>query len=450
MTAKNQLTKGRAIASFRESRWSQSEQDAEDHQPERAVLFHVIVAQESERRANDSLRELVRLTQTAGGRPVAQLRQKKREPDAAYFAGAGKVDEIRALCDRERADLVIFDNALTAAQLRNLEERLELRVIDRTELILQIFAQRARTKEAQLQVELAQLRNLMPRLREVGHSLSRTGAGIGTRGPGETRLEADRRRARARVKFLTSQLAAISRHRNLERQRRRALPLVSLVGYTNTGKSTLLNALTGAGVYVDDKLFATLDPTIRQVHLPDQKKILLTDTVGFIRNLPHRLVAAFSATLEEIRHADLLLHLVDITDSFGRDHIRLVEQTLDELGADRVPRLVIFNKVDKVEKTRLLQIKKDYPEALLISAQTGAGLAGLLDAVSEFFERDRQSYTIGLPPEDGENLAWLHAHGDVVDAKYEEDETFLTVRMSEPDVRRFGKRCDRRLVPLDS
>jgi len=297
----------------------------------------------------ESLEELKRLADTAGAVVVGQITQKRERPNQRYYIGSGKLEELKQLIAELKANLIIFDVEIFASQQRNLELELGIKVIDRTELILDIFAQHANTREGTLQVELAQANFLMTRLVGQGDSLSRLGGGIGTRGPGETKLEYDRRKTRKKISDLKKEIEKLSQERAIRREKRKKshLPLVSLVGYTNAGKSTLLNALTKADVFTQDKLFATLDPTVRRFYLPSNKTILISDTVGFIQKLPHQLVAAFHATLEEVSFADLLIHVVDCSHQYFNDQIKAVEEVLDELKAADKPIITVYNKIDK-------------------------------------------------------------------------------------------------------
>jgi GTP-binding protein HflX len=326
---------------------------------ERAILVGLLRRGRPDVDPERALDELAALAEAAGAEVVGRVVQERPAPDPATFLGAGKVDALAGLCAALEADLVLVDNELTPAQLRNLEQRLQVKVVDRTQLILDIFARRARTREGQLQVELAQLRYLLPRLVGRGQALSRLGGGIGTRGPGETKLETDRRRIRRRIATLVRALEEVRRRRSrLRRRRARAeAPVVSLVGYTNAGKTTLFNTLTGEAARVSDALFVTLDPLIRRMRLDDGGTVLLTDTVGFIERLPYSLVAAFRATLEEIVDADLLLHVVDAASPERARHVRTVEEVLAEIGGTAVPRLLVFNKCDLLDAEALARLQ---------------------------------------------------------------------------------------------
>ena len=322
-----------------------------------------------------SLDELAGLAAAAGAVVVLRVLQKNSRPDPATFLGSGKVTTVAAACAEAHADVVIFDNELSPAQLRNLETALDGKVLDRTQLILDIFARRARTREGKLQVELAQLRYVMPRLAGSGMALSRLGGGIGTRGPGETKLETDRRRIRHRISMLSEEIEGVRRRRSQLRERRHkaAVPTVALVGYTNAGKTTLFNMLTGDAAVASDALFVTLDPLVRKVKLPDRRELLVSDTVGFIERLPHTLVAAFRATLEEVAAADLLLHVIDASSPERDRHIAAVQSVLADVGAERVPIVEVFNKCDQLGAAERARIQAVHPGALCVSALEGEG-----------------------------------------------------------------------------
>jgi GTP-binding protein HflX len=356
---------------------------------ERAVLAGVQL-NENEADFQEIWEELGLLAESAGALVVGELVQKREHYDPAYLLGSGKLEELDSICYEKDADVIIFANDIKPIQERNLVLRLQRRVVDRQALILDIFAQRARTKEGKIQVELAQLNYLLPRLVGFGVMLSRLGGGIGTRGPGETKLETDRRHIRRRITTLKKELEKIRKHRELLRRSRqdRGFTLAALVGYTNAGKSTLLNSLTKAGVLVQDKLFATLDPTTKRLPLANGKEILLTDTVGFIKNLPHTLVAAFHATLEEVQEADLLLHVIDLSHPKVEEQIEEVNEVLAELACDNKPTLMVFNKIDKSFDVNIIKkLKSEYPDAIFISALKKEGLKELLAALDGVRER---------------------------------------------------------------
>ncbi len=342
--------------------------------------------------AEESLEELAQLAVSAGAESAFRVLQERSVPDPRTLIGRGKAEDIRELCE-EGVDLVIFDEDLTGSQQRNLEATLQRKVIDRTGLILDIFAQRARSREGKLQVELAQLKYLLPRLTGHGADLSRLGGGIGTRGPGETQLEVDRRRIRRRVIKIEEELEKVQRHRALLRRRRQkqALPTAALVGYTNAGKSSLLNALTHAKLPVADKFFVTLDPTLRKVILPGGRPVLLSDTVGFIKKLPHQLVAAFKATLEEVRASDLLLHVIDIAHPQWQDQEQAVAAVLEELGMATKPLISLYNKVDKLPHPEAIAFLSRRPQSVVTSANTGAGLSELKTVIAEMLESLEES-----------------------------------------------------------
>lgn len=373
--------------------------------------------------------ELAALAATAGAEIAGEIAQIRPAPDAATLIGAGKVRELAELVQACGAELVLFDHDLTPTQQRNLERELGCRVIDRTQLILDIFAQRARTREGQLQVELAQLQYLLPRLTGRGVEMSRLGGGIGTRGPGETQLETDRRRILRRIRKIREELRHVRQHRAVQRRQRQSVPLATaaLVGYTNAGKSTLFNQLTGAEVTADARLFATLDPTIRGILLPSRRKVLLSDTVGFIRDLPPSLVEAFRATLEEVTEAAMLLHVVDAASERAAEEAEQVQRVLSELGCESLPQLLVLNKIDLLPEggsaeTLAGRIGEGRLRSVAISAKTGQGLGQLLEAIDAMLPLDevtRVQYR--LPSGDGWALHTLHEHGRVCSVRYQEE-----------------------------
>lgn len=335
--------------------------------------------------AERSMRELAALAETAGTLVLDAVIQRRDRPDPATYIGSGKAAELKRIVAQSGADTVICDGELTPGQLRNLEDVIKIRVVDRTWLILDIFAQHARSREGKAQVSLAQMQYMLPRIRGWGEALSRQGAGVLARGPGETKIETDRRRIRDQMAKLRKDLAAMSQTREIQRRSRRknAIPAIAIAGYTNAGKSSLLNQLTGAGVLVEDALFATLDPTVRKIKLPSGREVTVTDTVGFVRHLPHQLVEAFRSTLEEITDADLVLHMLDGSDESPVSQLNAVREVLAELGLTEVKELVVINKVDVADAQTITEMKLLVPDALFISAKTGTGLAQLLELIDE-------------------------------------------------------------------
>ncbi len=378
--------------------------------------------------AEESLAEFRELVRSAGGEVAAELMQRRARPDPATLVGAGKVEEIAGVAASTEADLVLFDHDLTPTQLRNLEAALPCRVLDRTQLILDIFARHARTREGQLQVELAQLEYMLPRLTGRGKAMSQLGGGIGTRGPGETKLETDRRRIQQRIDHLKGELEAVRRVRKQQRQRREAVPVptVALVGYTNAGKSTLFNCLTGAQVLQSSRMFATLDPKLRAIELPSKRKVLLSDTVGFIRNLPHTLVTSFRATLEEVEQAEVLLHVRDAASSYGEEQKAQVEKVLAELESLGKPRIEVLNKIDLLgaHERQGMETRGE----VMVSARTGEGMDALLKAIDGALHSDPViEAELRVPQQEGGVLAAIDAGMVVHSREYEGNVVRLTV-----------------------
>lgn len=408
---------------------------------ERAVLVHLDLASESQR---EDPREFEELVLSAGGDPAAFLMGSRTAPDPRTFVGRGKLEEIRSAVLAHEAEIVMFNHALSPSQERNLEKELQCRVLDRTGLILDIFAQRARTYEGKLQVELAQLQHMTTRLVRGWTHLERQKGGIGLRGPGETQLETDRRLLRVRIKSITARLDKVRKQREQgRRSRQRAeIPTISLVGYTNAGKSTLFNRVTDASVYVADKLFATLDPTLRRLDVDEIGPVILADTVGFISHLPHKLVEAFKATLEETLNADLLLHVIDCADPERDSNMYQVQDVLAEIGADEIPQLQVFNKLDLLEQPPRIDRNADgRAERVWLSAATGQGVDLLLQAIRELVADDMVAHAVSLDPSQGSLRAEFYSLGAVQAEHYSDDGiAHLQVRLPRADWNRLMKK----------
>jgi GTP-binding protein HflX len=388
--------------------------------------------------AQHSMAELAALAETAGSVVCDAAIQRRDRPDPATYVGSGKARELRDMVAAAGADTVICDGELTPGQLRQLEDVVKVKVVDRTALILDIFAQHATSREGKAQVELAQMTYMLPRLRGWGDSLSRQaggrvsgGAGIGTRGPGETKIETDRRRIRNRMAKLRQEISGMATARDTKRQERvrHAVPSVAIAGYTNAGKSSLLNRLTDAGVFVQDALFATLDPTVRQAQTPDGRTYTLTDTVGFVRHLPHQLVEAFRSTLEEVARADLILHVVDGSDTDPESQLVAVREVLGDIDASAVPEIVVVNKSDAADPLTLARLARREPSAIVVSARTGAGLPVLIDAVANALPRPQIPVTVLVPYDRGDLVSKLHQYGDLSAEEHTADGTRLTARV---------------------
>lgn len=410
---------------------------------EKAILVGLKLSKDkqaaSEYEAESSLDELGELARTAGLTVLDKVLQRRPSRDAAFYMGRGKIEQLSLMLQALGANTLVFDDELSGAQIRNIEGLTGAKVLDRTMLILDIFAQRARSREGKLQVELAQLKYRLPRLTGLGGQLSRLGGGIGTRGPGEKKLEVDRRHIRRRVSALDDELGNIARRRELSREsrRRNAIPVAALVGYTNSGKSTLLNRLCKTDVLAEDKLFATLDPTTRRLILPDGKEILLVDTVGFIRKLPHELVEAFKSTLEEAVSADLLLHVVDVSDKEAEEHIRVAENLLQSLGAAGKPVLMVLNKLDRAagsERRAVLQYNANTVE---VSALNGSGIETLLSAITAALIPDEEEVFMQIPYNAGWVIPYLHENGNILNQDYLQEGVSIKVRLKRSKVERI-------------
>ena len=402
--------------------------------PSRAILVGVNLRDTSMQETEESLQELRQLTETAGIEVVCETIQPRNMPSPRYFIGEGKVEELKPLIEELNADAIIFDEELSPGQNRNLEQVLDVATIDRTGLILQVFAQRALTKAARLQVALAQLEYALPRLTRMWTHLSRlaTGGGGGRhlRGPGETQLEMDRRWVRRNIGQVRKALQSVEKQRHVQRRNRSEKVRVSLVGYTNAGKSTLFNRLTGESVLAEDKLFATLDSTTRKVDLPQKQQILLSDTVGFIKKLPHQLVEAFKATLEEVTEADLLLHIVDASHPEAETQIAAVNEVLSELEATDIPTFMVLNKIDQLKTEDELQILRcQYADAFPISAQRGDGVETLMEALANRFAELGTNLSLSIPYTEGKALDLLYKHGTVLSTEYSETAILVKARL---------------------
>lgn len=383
-------------------------------------MVGIQLADTDEQHVEESLLELEQLVITAGAEVASKIIQVREKPHSRTFIGPGKAKEIGDLCQSRDAGLIIFDSELTPSQQHNLEDIISAKVIDRTALILDIFAQHAHSREGKLQVELAQLVYLLPRIKGRGVELSRLGGGIGTRGPGEQKLEVDRRRIRKRIQHLRSELSHVRQNRKVQRKKRKkaAVFSISIVGYTNAGKSTLLNTLTDAHVQVEDKLFATLDSTTRKLQLPSHQMVVLSDTVGFIKKLPHQLVASFRSTLDEVKEADLLLHLIDAGHPHMQEQMEAVEIVLAEIDAAETPRLNVFNKIDAVSDNQIERLRARYPSGVFISALKSEGIVDLIERIDEFVSSSFVRVELDIPFDKGSMVEKVHRIGRVISEEH--------------------------------
>lgn len=402
------------------------------HARERALLVALETPQQERWRVQESLEELGELVASAGGEVAGRATQRLDCPTAPYFIGKGKAEELARLAKSNGMNSIIFDDELSPAQARNLERLFSRKVIDRTQLILDIFAQRAKTREGKLQIELAQLQYLAPRLTRMWTHLSRQSGGIGTRGPGETQLEVDRRRVQERIARLERELEQVRKHRQVQRagRQRHHWPACALVGYTNAGKSTLMNRLTEASVFANDQLFATLDPTIRQFLLPNGQKVLISDTVGFIQKLPHHLIESFRATLEEVSEADVLIHVVDLSNPNWAAQIEAVDEVLKQIGSAEKQTLHVFNKIDRLGEAALLDpVLHARPHAVALSAKTGEGLDGFYEELASMLRAWRMEVRLRIPQHCGGLIAEIHRTGRVLTKRYEGNDVELTAHL---------------------
>ena len=412
---------------------------------ERLILVGVELEDRHSRSAMETeacLDELEELIQTAGGISVTRTIQKREQVHPGHYLGKGKIEELQMMIRTHDATGIVCDDELSPAQLRNLEKMLDTKVMDRTIVILDIFAKRAISGEGKIQVELAQLKYRLSRLAGMGASMSRLGGGIGTRGPGEKKLETDRRYIKERIAELNKEAKEIQTHRELLRSQRskKGTPVVSLVGYTNAGKSTIINALTDAGVLAEDKLFATLDTTTRQVKLPGGSEILLTDTVGFIQKLPHHLIQAFRATLEELKYADILLHVVDASNPHREEQMVVVYETLRDLGCGDTPVILVYNKMDRAVELPL-PVDKNARDAVQISAMTGMGMERMLTSVEELLKTFRHSMKAVIPYTDGGLLGWIHGRCEIIQEEHQAQGVYVEVYVDEEAKNRLKKYC---------
>jgi GTP-binding protein HflX len=415
---------------------------AKAQRKERVLLVGVCFSQDGEWDVEDHLDELRRLAETAKADVVDQLIVRRRGPSVSHYIGKGKVEEIGELMVKRDVDTLIFDDDLTAAQQRNIEERIQHKVIDRTELILDIFAQRAKTREAKIQIELAQLKYLLSRLTRMWTHLSKQYGGIGTKGPGETQLEVDRRKLRERIHTLGREVRDVRKSRATQRKSRRRnnFHTAVLVGYTNAGKSTLINALSGANVAASRKLFSTLDPTTRRIPLPGKHKLLVSDTVGFIRKLPHHLVESFMATLEEVVEADILIHVLDVSDEHFEERAEAVYNVLEEIGYHDKPIITALNKVDRLEGSLTIErYDAKYPHCVAISAKNGEGFDELFREIDSVFDEEFSTHILSIPQKDSRSVSALYREGNIIRKAYVDNRVILEAELSARLVARFQR-----------
>ena len=409
-----------------------------DIEKEKVLLVGIYSLSSEKFQAQEHLEELALLSCTAGGKPVAKVLQQRNKPDVSSYVGKGKLNEINGQINALGAKTIIFDDDLSPTQIRNVEKVTNAKVLDRSALILDIFASRAQTAAAKTQVELAQLQYLLPRLTRYWTHLSRQSGGIGTKGPGETQIETDRRIIGQRIGVLKSKLEKLDKQRTTQRKSRNQMTRVSLVGYTNAGKSTLMNALTNSCVIAENRLFATLDSTVRRHQLKSQE-ILLSDTVGFIRKLPHHLVQSFKSTLDEVREADLLIHLVDGSSKMVHEYIEVVQQTLKELKSNRKQTLLVFNKVDRIDDEQHEMLRAEYPSALYISSVRGIGISQLEEAIEQKIVSKYIQMELNIPIQAYKAVAFIHQHANVEKEKYTDEYVHISCRIDEKDFKQLSK-----------
>lgn len=415
-------------------------QEIEVKKIEKAILIALKGFGAPDEVVEEYLNELELLAETAGAETVMRITQDKSRFDNAYYVGKGKVEEIKQLAELNDVDLIIFDDDLTPTQVRNLEKMIEKKILDRSGLILDIFAQHARTNEAKTQVELAQLEYLLPRLTRAWTHLSKQYGGIGTKGPGETQIETDRRIIRTRIAKLKEKLEKIEKQQTTKSLKRQNLVSASLVGYTNAGKSTLINLLTDADVLAEDKLFATLDSTTRSLDLAKNKKLIVSDTVGFIRKLPAHLVASFKSTLNVVREADIILHVIDLSHPFFEEHIKVVQDTLKDLGCETKPTLLIFNKADKIKDKHILDyVKAKYSNSIIISAARGINIQNLNKKLIEFYDNNFVTKTIKVSTYQSKFISVIYSLADVIDIKYEENFALINYKTTVENNNKINK-----------
>lgn len=413
-------------------------EELKKNETEKAILVAINENNEDIDRVQEYLDELEMLAETAGAETLFKIIQDRDRKDPVYYIGKGKAEEVKELAEMNDVNLIVFDDDLTPTQVRNLEKMSERKILDRSGLILDIFAAHARTNEAKTQVELAQLQYMLPRLTRAWTHLSKQYGGIGTKGPGETQIETDRRIIRTRIARLKEKLGKIEAQSKTRTLGRKDFITASLVGYTNAGKSTLLNKLTNADVLAENKLFATLDSTTRSLDLEKGKRILLSDTVGFIRKLPHHLVASFRSTLNVVRDADIILHVIDISHPFFEDHIRVVDETLHDLKCDKIKKLMVFNKVDALEdKSKIEYVSNKYPASVMISAQRGFNISMLLDKLISIYEEDYVEQEVKLHNSDTKTVAKIHEIADVLNIRYDDNSVFVKYRAAKANANKI-------------